>query len=233
VQDTVFTGNGVALEVHNPAANVSFTGNGFYSNDVAFTGRTTGLIGIYENDFWDNDVSLMFEAQSPYACGNDPGIFDVHYNDILRGPDDEWFSFDVRTSEESGETGMVVDASSNWWGTTDEQDIAGRLQPQINCCPVPNRTPVSWRDPAGVPQTPAEPPGPVGTPPPEPSGHGDPRYVVDILEPDWGDCVANRSLDRLAGVVTQFIGPLPKRLPVSLVKGTRRCKSTTLATDAS
>jgi hypothetical protein len=225
IQDTVFTGNGVALEVDNPDANVSFTGNAFYSNDTAFVGKTTGLIGIYENDFWDNDVSLMLEAQSPYSCGNDPGMFDVHYNDILRGPDDEWFSFDVRTSEESRETGMVVDASSNWWGTTEVEDIRGRLQPQINCCPVPDRTPVAWLDPAPVPQTAAEPPGPVGTPERQPSGHGDPLYIVDIRKPDWGDCFTDGALDRLRGVVTPALGPMPERLPVSLVKGLRRCKS--------
>lgn len=218
VHDTVFTGNDVALIVDNPAATLSFTGNEFYSNKTAFFGRTTDVIGLYENDFWDNDVSLLFQAQSPWACQNDPGIFDVHYNDILRGPDDPWFSFDVRTSDESGRSGMVVDASENWWGSVDEDDIEARMEPQIDCCPSPDRAPISWREPAALPQTATEPPGPAGTPAPEPSGHGDPAYIAKVRRPLDRECFEHGSLDRIKGTVSGALVQTPERLEVSLVR---------------
>ena len=218
VHNSFFTANEIGLLVDNPGTNLSFTGNEFYSNEIAFVGRTTGVIGLYRNDFWDNDISLHFSAQLRWACQKDPGIFEVHGNDILRGPGRAWFSFDVRASDESGRSGMQIDASDNWWGTTDEDDISARLEPQLNCCPPPDRATVEWRDPAPVPQTAKEPPGPTGSPSPEPSGHGDPAYDATVETPLDGDCFRKGTLDRIEGTVTGALMQTPERLAVSLVR---------------
>lgn len=223
IHDSVFAGNEVGLSVRDPATNLTFTGNEFYSNGTAFTGKTAGVVGIYQNDFWDNDVSLFFQGRGPYECLDDPGIFEVHFNDILRGPDSPWWSYDVQTSSHSGYTGMVVDATDNWWGTVSEADIEARHRPE-ECCPKGRRTVVQWKEPATEPQTPAEPPGPVGNPPREGEVIGDPDYIVDVKNPEWGECVANESLTRVVTNVYEVFD-LPESLPVSLARGRVRCKS--------
>ena len=218
VEDSTFRDNGTGLYVTDPVSSVSFSHNRFYSNDVGFHGRTTGFVGVYSNDFWDNDTSLLFEAQSPYACGNEPGVFDVRYNDILRGPGDEWYSFDVRTSDESGGSGMIVRVPDNWWGTTNTDDIQARMRPRIDCCPGPQRSPIEWREPAAVPQTAVEPPGPVGSPERPPEIHGDPAFVTDVRRPEHRDCLPSRSLRRLRGTTFPAVGSVPEKLEVGLVR---------------
>lgn len=218
VEDSTFTRNGTGLVVTNADRSVSFTGNRFFSNEVAFKGKATGFVGVYSNDFWDNDVSLLFEAQNAYACGKEPGTFDVRHNDILRGPEDRWYSFDVHASDESRGSGMVVSAPDNWWGTTNRDDIRARLRPRIVCCPGPEHARIDWREPATGPQTPAEPPGPAGNPSPEPVLHGDPAYYTVIRRPANRECVSHRSLRRLRGVVFEGLGAAPERLTVALVR---------------
>ena len=226
IHDTVFEGNLRALEVDGPATNLTFTRNEFYSNGLAFWARTQGVIGVYESDFWDNGVSLFFEGPDPYACTGDHGIFNVHYNDILRGPDSPWYAIDVRTSRDSGSSNMVVNASENWWGTTDENDITARVYAPHLCCPANGYARVHWKDPATAPQTPATPPGPQGTPAQEPDFHGDPAWVAVIREPDDRDCLPAGTVTRLHGTVHPALGDIPKRLPVSLVRLTEGgCRS--------
>jgi hypothetical protein len=218
VTDVLFSGNRVGLLVTNPTASVSFTGNRFYSNDIGFDATATGFVGVYSNDFWDNDVSLLFEAQGPYACNKEPGTFDVRYNDILRGPDDPWYSFDVRTSDDSAGRGMVVRAPDNWWGTTDRGDIRARMRERVNCCPGPDRAPIEWREPADEPQTVAEPPGAVENPSQPPDLHGDPAYIVEVRRPKDAECVANGSLQRIRGVAYEALAAAPDEVTVRLVR---------------
>lgn len=218
VEDSTFVGNDVGLMVRNADQSVSYSRNRFYSNDVGFHGKATGFVGVYSSDFWDNDVSLLFEAQNAYACGKAPGTFDVRNNDILRGPDDRWYSFDVRTSDDSRGSGMVVRAPDNWWGTTDRADIRARMRPSVNCCPGAELARIDWREPATGPQTPSEPPGQVGEPPQGPETHGDPSHYTVIRRPAYRECVPNRSLRRLRGNVYEGLGPLPERLTVALVR---------------
>ena len=213
VHDTVFTGNGIALSIDNPPTNLTFTGNEFYSNRVAFRGRTSGIVGLYENDFWDNKISMLFRAQSPWECQEAPGIFDVHYNDILRAPDSRWFSFDVRASSGSGASGMVVRAGDNWWGTTREMDIRARLEPVTG---LQDRVAIEWRPRAETPQTPTEPPQPAGTPSQESSLHGDPAYFVQVRHPRDRRCY--RSMDVIRGKVFPGLGQVPKRIGVVLIR---------------
>ncbi|MDQ3914327.1 MAG: hypothetical protein M3323_03210 [Actinomycetota bacterium] len=226
VHDTVFTGNETALEVTNPSATLSFTRNEFYSNGTAFSGKTQRLVRIYESDFWDNEISMLFRAQNPYRCVDAHGVFDVNRNDILRGPDAPWYSFDVRTSDGSGTSSMVVDASENWWGSTHSADIAARTFSPYECCPANGRAPVDWRNPAAAPQTPAEPPGPAGAPEQEPEFHGDPAWIASVREPDDRDCHPEGSVTRIHGRVDPALSDIPKRLDVSLVRLARgRCRS--------
>ncbi|HEV2756214.1 MAG TPA: hypothetical protein VG318_10630 [Actinomycetota bacterium] len=220
IHDTVFTGNIRALEVVDPATNLSFTRNRFYSNGLAFLGQTQGVIGIYESDFWDNGISMLFSAPDPYACVGEHGIFDVHYNDILRGPDRPWWAFDVRSTRDSGSSNMVVNASGNWWGTTNEADISARVYAPHACCPPNGYTAVQWKDPAATPQTASEPPGPQGTPAQQPDYHGDPAWTAVIREPDDRDCHPAGTLRRIHGTVHPALGDIPKRMEVWLVRVT-------------
>ena len=226
VEDVTFTGNGTAVEIFNSPAGASFTRNRFYSNRVAFDARTAATISIRENDFWDNDVNLWFRAQRPFACNASPGVFEVHDNDILRGPDSEWYSFDVRTSAGSGGSGMVVDASDNWWGTTNRNDIQARLEKNFDCCPAPSRVPVRWREPATSPQTPTEPPGPAGSPSQEPALHGDPAYYIAVTNVGHRDC-RDRPLRRIRGAAVEVLADAPEEIHVSLVRRVRSeiCRS--------
>lgn len=226
VSDVTFTGNETALTVHNSPVDATFARNRFYSNQVAFKGRTSATISIVDSDFWDNDVNLWFLAQSPFECDAAPGAFEVHGNDILRAPDSEYFSFDVRTSDGSGDSGMTVDARDNWWGTTDPYDIAARTYRNFECCPGPSRAPVLWHAPATSPRTAAEPPGAPGTPPPEPEGHGDPVYVVGVTSPGHRDCRAT-PLRRIRGVAEGEFGEAPRVIEVAFVRRIRReiCRS--------
>lgn len=226
IDHTVFAGNGVALEVTNPGADIVFTGNEFYSNGTALSAKTTDIVGVYESDFWDNDVSMLFRAQSAYACFVGQGTFEVHRNDILRGPDSPWFSFDVRTSDGSGTSDMVVDASANWWGTNDEGDIEARMYSREHCCPDNGRAPVQWKEPALLPQTEREPPGPAGTPRPQPDLHGDPAWIAEVVEPDDRDCFDAGTVTDINGRVHAALAPIPERVPVSLVRLARGlCRS--------
>lgn len=223
VTDSTFTNNSGGLVVINPARTVTFTGNEFYSNGQAFGGLTTGTIGLYGNDFWDNRITLSFEAQDVYSCATDHGHFDVHYNDILRGPDDDWSSGDVRTSFGSAETNMVVDASQNWWGSTDPEDIAARIWSERSGFDMYGR--VIWRDPATTPQTAAQPPGAVGDPEPDPEESYDYEYRVHIERPQWGACVPEGSVRRIVATLADGpIGEVPAEVPVWLRKGIESCK---------
>ena len=224
VHDTLFSGNGSALRVNDPERNVTFTGNEFYSNGTAFSGKATGIVGLYKNDFWDNDVSLLFRAHSPYSCITDVGLFDVHYNDLLRGPDAEWYSFDVRTSPAS-EGRVSVDASSNWWGSTVHDDITGRLEPHVNCCPTPPRERISWQDPAALPQTEKAPPGPAGTPEEEPNLHGDPPFIPEVRSPRHAECPRKGTVTRIRGLVHPAVGAMPRTIDISLLlRGRGQCR---------
>jgi hypothetical protein len=215
VEGSLFTRNRTAVDVSNPAGAPAFTGNRFYSNRVAFTGKTTGVISIHGNDFWDNHVSLLFQAQNPYACSKEPGTFDVRHNDILRGPDAPYWSWDVRVSEGSYRSRMVVRAPENCWGTTDSQDIAARTRTQDGCCQT---APLLWDPPSTSPETPNEPPGPVGSPEYEPPYHGDPRSVVGVRTPRQRACLPERTLERIVGTVSGAVGPPPRRVDVALVR---------------
>ncbi|HEX2196867.1 MAG TPA: hypothetical protein VHJ76_08070 [Actinomycetota bacterium] len=226
VADSLFVDNDAAIEVLDPDSTVTFSGNELYSNRIAFVGRTTGTIEVVENDFWDNDISLLFLGQDPYSCPAGDGVFEVHHNDVLRGPATGWFANDVRTSPGSAETGLVVDASQNWWGSTYEEDIEARLAPERDDTPPFDTARIEWAPPAEAPQTPAEPPGAVRQPPEDHQPIGDVEYYMDLVRPDWGDCFLDRSLRRLVGIARPAIGEIPEEVEtVALVRGVTRCKS--------
>jgi hypothetical protein len=154
--DNQLDGNGIALVFDNPIVGTVVQRSVFTNNRMAVTGMTRELVRIYENDFWNNEVNLLPRPESPYDCGQDDGVWDIHRNDILRRPvNSEYLSNDVQTPSGSGVSEYAVLATDNWWGTTDDLSIRSTNQGELRVLPHPRGEedsvePVLKRPPHGV-----------------------------------------------------------------------------------
>ena len=218
IESSTFHDNHFALELISPREPIAITGNVFIRNDIAVTGRAGGPVTFSQNDFWNNNVNFVAGPRRVYDCVRDDGDWQVHNNDILRGPRNaEFYSFDMRTPPGSADFDYRVNARNNWWGTTDEDKIAGRFRPEITCCPGPNTQPIGWRPPSESPWTPWEPTGPVPDPEDPRSGlHGDPAYYLTITAPDHGDCIPRGELRAVRGRAGPALMMPPERVKVAL-----------------
>ena len=221
VAGSTFYSNVVGIELTNPEADILVERSVFHNNATAVTGYTRATATFVTNDFWNNPTTLVPRPEPKYDCGPDAGVWEIHQNDILRGPVNSYFfSNDVRTPPGSEASDYVVSATQNWWGTADEDRIRGRMTVQVDCCPPPAEKEIDWSPAALLPQTPYEPTGENPDPDPEPSGHGDPGLVTRIDHPVHGSCLESRSFDRIRGGFGSGLGG-PMKVTVALRRKTR------------
>jgi hypothetical protein len=198
--DNQLDGNGIALVFDNPIAGTVVQRSVFTNNRIAVTGKTRELVGIYENDFWNNEINLLPRPESPYDCGQDDGVWDIHRNDILRGPvNSEYFSKDIQTPSGSGVSEYAVLATDNWWGTTDDLSIRARTRENFECCPLPVEKMIQWNPFSSAPHTAWAPLGEVPDPAPEPEGHSDPGTITTIERPRHSRCIDREELRLIRG----------------------------------
>jgi hypothetical protein len=222
--DNQLEGNGIALVFDNPIAGTVVQRSVFTNNGIAVTGMTRGLVGIYESDFWNNEINLLPRPESPYDCGQDDGVWDIHRNDILRGPvNSEYLSNDVQTPSGSGVSEYTVLAMDNWWGTTDDFSIRARTRENFECCPTPVEKRIEWNPFSSAPHTAWEPLGEVPYPAPEPESHGDPGTITTIERPRHSRCIDREELRRIRGDsagVFEDVG----RVSLALMRDTAGCR---------
>jgi hypothetical protein len=222
--DNQLDGNGVALVFDNPIGGTVVQGSVFTNNRIAVTGKTRELVGIYGNDFWNNEINLLPRPESPYDCGVDDGVWNIHSNDILRGPvNSEYFSKDIRTPPGSGVSEYAVLATDNWWGTTDDDSIRARTKKNFECCPLPVEKKIQWEPFSPAPHTAWEPLGEVPDPPPEPEGHGDPGTITTIKRPRHSSCIDPEELRRIRGDSQGVLGEV-ERVRLALLRRTAGCR---------
>ena len=222
--DNQLDGNRVALVFDNPIGGTMVQRSVFTNNGIAVTGKTRELVGIYESDFWNNEINLLPRPESPYDCREDDGVWEIHRNDILRGPlNSEYFSKDVRTPSGSGVSEYAVLATDNWWGTTDEESIAARTKMNFECCPLPVEKKIQWTPFSSAPHTVWEPPGEVPDPAPEPEVHGDPGTITTIERPRHSSCIDREELRRIRGDSGGVFVDV-QRVSVALMRHTGGCR---------
>jgi len=220
VIDSTFDANVVGLRLRDPQADVTVLGSVFENNETAITGYTRNIVNLHGNDLWNNETTLLAKPAPMYDCGPDAGLWDVHENDILRGPaNGEFHSNDVRTPPGSASSDYRVVASYNWWGTADEEEVYGRMTTAMNCCPGPSLKEIVWRPVATSPQTAYQPTG--DDPNPEPMGtlHGDPGVVTAVTSPEHGSCREPEAFRSLRGTAYPAMGG-PSKITVALRRGT-------------
>lgn len=221
--DNQLDGNGMALVFDNPIAGTLVQRSVFTNNRIAVTGMTRELVGIYENDFWNNEINLLPRPESPYDCEQDDGVWDIHRNDILRGPlNSEYLSNDVQTPSGSGVSEYTVSATDNWWGTTDELSIRARTRENLECCPTPVEKRIGWQPFSSAPHTAWEPLGEVPYPAPEPESHGDPGTITTIERPRHSRCIDREELRRIRGD-TQAVFADVARVRLALMRDSAGC----------
>jgi len=222
--DNQLDGNGIALVFDNPIGGTVVQRSVLTNNGTAVTGTTRGRVGIYENDFWNNEINLLPRPESPYDCGQDDGVWDIHRNDILRGPvNSEYLSKDIQTPPGSGVSEYTVLATDNWWGTTDGFSIRARTRQNSECCPLPVEKKIQWNPFSSAPHTAWEPLGEVPDPVPGPETHGDPDTITTIERPRHSRCIDREELSRIRGD-TQGVFADGGRVSLALMRHTAGCR---------
>jgi hypothetical protein len=177
----------------NPATDALVERTVFMRNGRAVQGKARRLIEIRSSDFWNNGSNVVAAPQGAYDCGAE-GKWSIHGNDILRGPDDGYYSDDVRTTPGSRTSPYEVTASNNWWGSTDEEDIKARMSNGESGIYDQERKQIEWQPAASMPQTLWQPPGDVAQPAPEPISVADPGTISIIETPQHARCRKDLSL---------------------------------------
>lgn len=145
IRNVAFRQNGFGLQfqVRGPW---TLSDNTFVENAQALRGSTSSTITFTNNDLWNNGSGLW--TMNGYSA---PGTWEIHDNDLLPGPRGK----DLMMWVTGAEYGTVIDASDNWWGTTDlptiEKSIADQSGTNIPAS-------VSWKPIATSPTTDWTPP---------------------------------------------------------------------------
>jgi hypothetical protein len=205
VTNTIFRDNRIGLDMTSPNGDVLVFENVFLRNHTAFVGRTRGIITVYRNDFWDNRRNIVAGPKPTYDCGPDSGGWEIHENDILRGPSSSWYSNDVRTTPGSNVNSYFVKASRNWWGTLDGSDIEARI---LDANDDFRFKEVDAAFPSSGPHTTWSPPGAVGNPDPEPISHADALTISFVESPKHGECRHQQDLREISGRAQGHMGEL-------------------------
>jgi hypothetical protein len=224
IDNTLFANNDTAFKIVSPQDRaMTIADNVFANNGTALTGQAGNTVNVLRNDFWNNAINIIAGPKPVYDCPDPAAAWEIHDNDILRGPQNSTFwSYDVRATAD-----FTVDATDNWWGTNNESKIIGRIQPQTACCPAPadlgpiDISPISQSPNTAWVPTEATPDPPAGAP-----MHGDPGYIVSIGSPDDGSCHSRTSFSRISGTASKGIGlgPVDKvRIAVRLERSGGRC----------
>lgn len=221
--DNILDGNRRALVFDNPRDGSLVERSVFTNNGIAVTGKTWALVGIYDSDFWNNETNLLLRPQSPFNCVQDDGVWDIHANDILRGPvNSQYFSNDLRTPAGSGVSEFAVSATDNWWGTTDDESIAARMRANFECCPAPVKKEIHFRPFSMAAHTIWEPPGEVSDPPREFEGHGDPGTITRIERPPHSTCIDRDDMRGIRGETSGALGEV-EEVKLAIMRRTRGC----------
>jgi hypothetical protein len=227
LDNNFFASNSVALDILGPKdSTVTISNSRIVNNGVGLTGRATHEIDVLRNDFWNNDTNILAGPKATFDCVSEVGAgWEIHENDILRGPqNNKYFSNDVRTPAGSNHSNYTVDATDNWWGTTNLNRIEGRLRGQRNCCPSPAQKIAQVSPVSQSPHTDYTPPGTVPDPDPTNSTHSDPATVVFIANPKHGACLRASRFSRVHGTASAALSSLNSvYLAVARDKGDGLC----------
>jgi hypothetical protein len=203
LDDNFFVHNNTAMEVIGPRnASVTVSNSRFIENGRALTGRATYEIEVLGNDFWNNELNILAGPKETFDCVSNFSGWEIHGNDILRGPSNsEFYSNDVHATDGSNDDPYTIDASDNWWGTTNIDRIDGRLRSANHCCPGPEWKFVDVTPVSEQPNTSWDPPGAVPNPAVSGPTHGDPPWIASIDRPRHGGCIQAENFSTVRGTV--------------------------------
>lgn len=145
----LYVGNSTAVQLP-PSGTISVTDNVFLANEIAVSG-SGGRVELLRNDFWMNMESITLSG------GEAGSRWDVHQNDVIstaqvrRGPPGGVVGASCECDLRVGPPSAVaIDATENWWGTTDSDEIESRIVDQRD---DPGFAEVSWNPPSSSPHT--------------------------------------------------------------------------------
>jgi hypothetical protein len=198
ITDTTFIRNGRGINLVMPRADLEIEGIRVLRNGIGVSGSTSSTVTISGSDFYANRINLVLGPKRPYDCVRDDGDWEVHRNDILRGPDDPYVSNDVRAMPGSRFSGVTIDATLNYWDGLESEDVEPRIFDAADdgdSWGDGTRRAIQWDPWSPVPTTGWLPPDSVSHPPREARTHPDIAKWTFIGRPEHGDCVP---ADRLA-----------------------------------
>ena len=215
IDNTFFANNKTALRLVSPQDRaVTIADNVFANNGTALFGQAGNTVNVLRNDFWNNAVNIVAGPKPVYDCPDPAAAWEIHQNDILRGPQNaEYWSYDVQAKSD-----FLVDATDNWWGTNNEDKVQGRIRPDGACCPFPDDMgPIDVTPVSQSPNTAWAPTGNVPDPAPTNPSHGDPAFIVEIANPQDGDCISRHAFSRIRGGASAGVSSaLPKKVRVAV-----------------
>ena len=131
ISHNLFVGGVYALTTANTAATLNVTDSVFAFNQVGVYGYGMTHVNLLRNDFWMNNSAIE-------ASGAGSDRWELHQNDIIGTPVVNYLA--ASFSEES-----TIDATDNWWGTTDSTYLQNHI---LDGEDDPNYAVVVWNPPA-------------------------------------------------------------------------------------